>query len=153
MIFYYNLLASCLGYNKLDIVNEYEKIIGLLWMIYSLAFIAYIIGNISSYVSQMNLKELDFNNKMKIIDNLSYDNNLSDDLLKLLTESISNNKNRNDNVSIDELKPFISKDLYSQLQKQLFNSYIKKFRFLEKVNMEIVSILKKFSIFKSEENV
>jgi len=42
---------------------------------------------------------------MKIIDNLSYDNNLSDDLLKLMTESINQNRDKFENNSIDELKP------------------------------------------------
>jgi len=67
----------------------------------------------------MNLKDMEYNNKMKIIDNLSYDNNLSDDLLKLMIESINQNRDKFENNSINELKPYLSKDIFNQMQKEL----------------------------------
>jgi len=102
---FYELISCALGYNRLEVIEEREKLLAIIWMIIGIAFFSYVVGNISSYVSQMNLKDMEYNNKMKIIDNLSYDNNLSDDLLKLMTESINQNRDKFENNSINELKP------------------------------------------------
>lgn len=59
----------------------------------------------SMYISQMNLNNLEFQNKMKIIDNLSQDSNVSQELIKLLTNSLEQNKNKFENYSVDQLKP------------------------------------------------
>jgi len=55
----YELISCALGYNRLEVLNENEKFFALFWMIVGIAFFSYVIGNVSSYVSQMNLKDME----------------------------------------------------------------------------------------------
>mmetsp|Transcript_43436 Transcript_43436/g.94656 ORF Transcript_43436/g.94656 Transcript_43436/m.94656 type:complete len:85 (+) Transcript_43436:1181-1435(+) len=80
------------------------------WMLVVFIFYCSVLTSIISFISKLNLKFLDFQNKYSIIDDLATHNDVSDDMLKMLSTSIKNRYDTSFN-EIELLKPYLNKDL------------------------------------------
>jgi len=52
----------------------------------------------------MNIRDLDYNNKMGMIENLNYESDISPEVIKLMAQSLEQNKYKFENNSLEELK-------------------------------------------------
>lgn len=133
--------------------DQSEKVFALIWMITGTFYYCYVIGNISSYVSQLNLKNFEYDSQMKVVEKLSYENRISDDTLKKISESIIANKEKFDKKSVDELKPYISIETFNMLRKEMLTTFISKFQFFNKLSLASIALIKEHSHVKTDSSV
>jgi len=101
----------------------------------------------------MNMKSKEYNVKMKIISNFTYEGKLSDDLIKLMVKSINQNRDKFENNSVSELKSFLSKEAYVNVQKSMLINIINQHNCFNLMNMDCLSIIKHHIELKSDYNV
>mmetsp|Transcript_65438 Transcript_65438/g.141384 ORF Transcript_65438/g.141384 Transcript_65438/m.141384 type:complete len:94 (+) Transcript_65438:665-946(+) len=70
-----------------------------------------------------------------------------------MTDSVNQSRDKFESNSIDELKPYLSKDVFNQLQKELFTSFIARFTLLQKFSMETIAVIKEHASLKTDSNV
>lgn len=90
---------------------------------------------------------------MKVVEKLSYENRISDDTLKKISESIVANKEKFDKKSVDELKPYISIETFNMLRKEMLTTFISKFQFFNKLSLASIALIKEHSHVKTDSSV
>jgi len=86
------------------------------------------------------VKKLNYDSSFRVVDALTNNPEISDDMLKVMSENIKQTYAADD-FRIETLKAVLSKDLYERVQKQLFVSLTKEFKLFNNLTFDVLSLI------------
>ena len=87
---------------------------------------------------------------MSIVDNLAFENKVSVEMGRIVSESMINNKHKFKSYGIESLQPYIKKDLYVKLHKEIYADFTKIFKFFELIDFETMHYFKEYVVFNND---
>jgi len=70
-----------------------------------------------------------------------------------MQKSLEQNRWKFDNNTVIDLKPYISRDIYDTMLKELYSKYVNKFKLFSKLPLDYIVILKENTNFGDNKNV
>ncbi|CDW85707.1 UNKNOWN [Stylonychia lemnae] len=130
---------TTVGYGDVTGNTSGERIFAFVWMVFGVAFYSFTIGNLQSIISTIDIKAVNLQQKLRVLNNFAKRTKLPEELTLKIKRFVENN-NEND-ISIHEYKYLLGQlpqSLRADVIQQSFGNIIRKIVFLQDKNSDFL---------------
>jgi len=132
---------STVGYGDISAFTPFEKLLSITWMLFGLYFFSFVVGSLSSTLSNIETKENIFNKKMAILDEFSRDASLNKELKRKLRYALRYSSEQTGFSFNDKHQIFdeLPKNLRHEVAMAMHKGAVKELTFFENRDSTFIS--------------
>jgi Ion transport protein/Cyclic nucleotide-binding domain len=137
---------ATVGYGDIHAVNNLEKIYSMIWMTFSVYFLSFVIGSLSSMLNTMDTKENILVAKLAIIDEFSKESNLTKQQTSRLRYALKYSTDKKGFSWIDKMNIFneLPKNLRYEVSLAMYNGAITRIDFFKNKDHVLIGSIAPF---------